>query len=660
MNASALFNSIGEPFAAGMFENESDARIIRYSNALKRFWEKADMPPYDGGMLYPTGLHPFNYDFSIKFRPHYANTYQIDRRGLMAKSEAAYQIVDKEISLVKHFADTPHTVGGMGWTHSFPNYARVLSEGLNGYKERVDALPEGDFKTGMLLVLEGICLYHKRCLNHLRAQNAPEQLIAALEKVPYKPAENIYEAMVSLNFVYYVDGCDDIGPLDKILLPYYNGENVVELIREFFRHVDANDGWSGTLGPDYNDITRMCIRAIHNGRRPNLQLLVKPDMPDWVWEESAASLATSCGQPAMYNYQRYMNKMRELMPYVPESDLSHLAFGGCTETMLEGMSNVGSDDAGINVALVFSDYMRSKLSTADTYEQFFDGFVAEIRATIAYMLDRLNEYRRTRALYRPAVIRTLLVEDCIDTQTEFNAGGARWIWSVINMAGVINVIDSLNAIKALVFEQKKYAPDDFLRLLDERDPTLLALCRKCPSYGNDNDEADIIGKKLADELIDALSQRECYPRGSFYVVSNQFTTYVEAGKNIPATPDGRACGAPLCDSLGAIHGNDTKGPTALLNSVSKLPLERMIGTPITNIRIAKEHLSASLKPLVTAYFERGGMQLQISSLSRAEMLDAIKHPEKHESLVVRVGGFSEYFNRLSPELKQTIIDRTEH
>ena len=660
MNTSDLFNSIGEPFAAGMFEYESESPMIRYSNALRRFWEKADMPSYDGGMLYPSGVHPFNYDLSIKFRPHYANTYQIDRKGLMAKNREAYEIVDKEIALVKHFGDTPHTVGGMGWTHSFPNYTRVLSEGLDKYRERVEALSDGDFKRAMLLVLEGIDIYYSRCLNHLKEQNAPAQLIAALEKVPYKPASNIYEAMVSLNFIYYVDGCDNIGPLDKILLPYYNGEDIVELIREYFGHVDANDGWSGTLGPDYNDITRMCIRAIHNGRRPNLQLLVKPDMPDWVWEECVASLATSCGQPAMYNYQKYMAKMRELMPYIPESDLSHIAFGGCTETMLEGMSNVGSDDAGINVALVFSDYMRANLAASNTYEQFFDGFIVEIRATIAYILDRLNEYRRTRALYRPAVIRTLLIDDCIDTQTEFNAGGARWMWSVINMAGVINVIDSLNAIKTLVFEQKKYTQADFLRLLDERDPEFLSLCRKCPTYGNDDDRADGVGKKLVDELIDALSQRECYPRGRFYMVSNQFTTYVEAGRKIPATPDGRECGAPLCDSLGAIHGNDTKGPTALLNSVSKLPLENIIGTPITNIRIAKEHLPLYLKPLVTSYFERGGMQLQISSLSRAEMLDAIEHPENHKSLVVRVGGFSEYFNRLSPELKQTIIERTEH
>ena len=658
MILSELFSSIGEHYAQGLFEFEGDAPIVRYANALKRYWEKAGFPSYDGGMLYPCGVNSFNYDTSVAFRPHYANTYQLNHGLLKKKSAEAYEIVIKETSLVKAFK--VHTVGGMGWTHSFPNYERVLREGLNEYERRIDALKDGDFKRGMKILFEGIGIYHARCLSNLREANAPKELIQALENVPYKPATNVYEALISLNFIYYVDGCDDIGPLDKLLLPYYNGENIVELIKELFRHVDDNDGWSGTLGPLYNDITRMCLQAIHNGRRPNLQLLITDDMPDWVWEESVASLATSCGQPSLYNYQRYIDKLKGLMKEIPDSDLSRLAFGGCTETMLEGISNVGSDDAGINVALIFSEYMRSHLPDSRTYADFFDGLSKQLRRTIAEVLDLLNEYRRTRALYRPAVVRTLLVDDCIDNETEFNAGGARWMWSVINMAGTINVIDSLSVIKELVYEKKKYTNEEFLKLLDAGDEVFLAECKKCPNYGNDNDKADLIGKALINVLTDALNQRKCYPRGRFYAVSNQFTTYVGAGKCIPSTPDGRCNGAPLCDSLGAIHGNDTKGPTALLNSVSKLPLEDMIGTPITNIRISKEHLPITLKPLVKTFFESGGMQLQVSCLSREEMLDAIEHPENHKSLVVRVGGFSEYFNRLSLELKQTIINRTEH
>lgn len=660
MKAFELFSSIGEPFAAGLFEFEGASPLVRYSNALKRFWESAEMPSYDGGKLYPCGENIFTYDKTLGAFPHYCNTLSLRPEVLKAKSEEAYQLMHQEKSLVAEFYFSPHTVGGMGWTHSFPNYTRVLAEGLDRYRERVEALEDGDFRQGLLILLDGIDAYHARCMELLRRSDAPAELISALEKMPYKPAENVYEALVSLNFIYYIDGCDDIGPLDRMLLPYYRGEDLVPLLQELFRHIDQNEGWSGTLGPEYNDITRMCIRAIHNGRRPNLQLLVKPDMPDWVWEESAASLATSCGQPAMYNYDLYQKTLHEFIPEIPEEDLKRMAFGGCTETMLEGISAVGSDDAGINLALIFAEYMQEALPRCGSYDEFFDGLVQAIRKVTAETLDLLNEYRRTRALYRPSMVRTLLVEDCIDNQQEFNAGGARWVWSVINMAGSINVIDSLNVIRTMVYEEKTCSGAEFLEKLNARDEEFLAQTKKCPSYGNDDAKADAVGTALLNAVSDALSQRSCFPRGKFYPVSNQFTTYVDAGKGVAATPDGRCCGAPLCDSLSAIHGNDTNGPTALLSSVSKLPLSRVIGTPITNIRISKKNLPMALKPLVNGFFRMGGMQLQVSCLSREEILDAMAHPENHRSLVVRIGGFSEYFIRLSPEMQQTVLERTEY
>ena len=127
-----------------------------------------------------------------------------------------------------------------------------------------------------------------------------------------------------------------------------------------------------------------------------------------------------------------------------------------------------------------------------------------------------------------------------------------------------------------------------------------------------------------------------------------------------ATPDGRGDWEPLCDSCGAVHGRDTEGPTALLNSVAALRGERILGTPITNIRISKSNLPVLLRPLVEAFFKEGGMQLQVTCASRDELIDALEHPEKHQNLVVRIGGFSEYFNRLSPALKQTVIARTEY
>lgn len=659
MTTYELFLSIGEPFAAGLFEWEGEAPIVRYANALRRFFEYAKLPPYEGGMLYPQGMCPFTYDKSVAVKPHYGNTMTIDYPLLEQKSKVAFTLMKAEDDLVVKFNDSPHTVGGMGWTHAFPNYGRVFNEGLNGYAVRVGALPEGDFCRGMQILLEGIGIYHRRCLVLLTEANAPKKLTDALSRMPYEPPKSIYEALLSLNFIFYIDGCDNVGPLDRLLLPYHRGEDMVPLLREFFGNVDINYAWSGTLGPNYNDLTRMCLRAVHHLRRPSFQLLVTPDMPDWVWEESAAALATGCGQPAMYNLPLYEKTIRELIPEVNEADLGRIAFAGCTETMFEGLSAVGSDDAGINHALILSDYMREGLAACTSYDDFYRGLVAEMRRAVAATLDRLNEYRRTRALYRPSVVRTLLVDDCLENQTEFNAGGARYVYSLINNAGVINVIDSLNAIRELVYDKKKYAPKDFIALMDARDPAFLADAEDCPFYGNDNDAADAVGTALIADIAEAFSQRECYPRGRFYPVANQFKTFIHAGGRIPATPDGRAYGAPLCDSLGAIHGNDYKGPTALLNSVAKLGLHQFIGSPVTNMRISKKHLPTVLAPLVSVFFENGGMQLQITCASREEMLDAMVHPEAHKSLIVRVGGFSEYFIRLDPAMQKSIIERTE-
>ena len=470
----------------------------------------------------------------------------------------------------------------------------------------------------------------------------------------------MYEALVCWNFIYYIDGCDDIGALDRNLIPYYDGTDVTHLIREMFTHVDANDGWSGPLGPKYNEITLMCLKAIHGLRRPNLQLLVTKDMPSEMWDAVSESIATGCGQPALYNYELYIENMKKRMPEVSDKDLERICFGGCTETMIEGLSAVGSDDAGINVALAFCDYMNSSLTKADSYEGFFEGFKLYLEDIINKTVDILNEHRRTRALYRPAIVRTLLIDDCIEKELEFNNGGTRYMWSLINVAGVVNVIESLYAIRTLVFESGLYSASEFIEKLNAQDGEFLLHVKKCPAYGNGNESVDLIGADILKAVNDIFATRECFPRGKFHMVSNQFSTYVDSGRGVGATPDGRACGAPLCDSLGAQNGKDTMGPTALLSSASAINPSLVIGTPITNMRISKEHVNGMLAPLVISYFEKGGMQLQVSCLSREDMLDAINHPEKHQNLIVRIGGFSEYFVRLSRELQETVLKRTEY
>ena len=328
--------------------------------------------------------------------------------------------------------------------------------------------------------------------------------------------------------------------------------------------------------------------------------------------------------------------------------------------MIEGLSNVGSDDAGINTALIFDEFLRTNLDKFDTFDAFLEAYAVEAECVVASVCENLEEHRKSRAMFRPQPIRTLFIDDCIDRMKDFNAGGARYNWSVINVAGLINVIDSMQVVKTLVYEEKRYTAAQFLEKLDAQDPQFLADCARQPKHGNDNASVNAIASILSERIFSEFERHTCTPGGRYFPVSNQFTTYEYAGMSVRATPDGRANGEPLCDSCGAIHGRDTNGPTALLSSVASLRLDLVLGTPITNIRISKRNLPIALKPLTEGFFRMNGMQLQVTCASKEELLDALEHPEQHESLVVRIGGFSEYFNRLSPTLKQSVIDRAEY
>jgi formate C-acetyltransferase len=130
---------------------------------------------------------------------------------------------------------------------------------------------------------------------------------------------------------------------------------------------------------------------------------------------------------------------------------------------------------------------------------------------------------------------------------------------------------------------------------------------------------------------------------------------VEAEDNDPL---GRKKGEPLCDSLSAVHGKDTAGPTALLNSVTSLNLNRALGVPVLNFNINPDFKDEVLKALILGYMKQGGIQMQITCISREILEEAYRNPEDHKNLVVRVGGYSEYFYRLNDEIKRMIIERT--
>jgi len=328
-STATLLQGLGEHFAAGYMEIAQGSPLTRWARAGRRRWEAQTVPTYREQLLWPDGPVRSLEQNSI-VQPSYSFTYAYHDAVLVARlrnadgpTQNALHTLRKEMRALDGRLDcihTPHTVGGRGYTHSMPNYGRVLREGLDAHAQRVKnglerAISDEDadgqaFFEAMTDVIEGIRAWHQRLLDHLcdlsPLSRQGKALLAALERVPWRPARSFFEALVAYNLVFYLDDCDNPGCIDQELSPYLqtdlssgrvDHEQAVALVRAFWRHVDDNDGWSAVVGgtrpdgaPHYGEMTVICLQAARGMRRPNLQLHVRPEMPAAVWEAASDTL----------------------------------------------------------------------------------------------------------------------------------------------------------------------------------------------------------------------------------------------------------------------------------------------------------------------------------------------------------------------------------
>jgi len=733
-----ILKDLGEFFASGYFELPGGSPMLRWSRAVRRRWENEPPGCYTGGMIHPCG--PKGHDRSdIRqnriLRPDFSFTwtYQDDlidsclkdatepqRETLLALRNVMRGECDRlSVFTIPHVVDgaeelfgrypsdlgftTPHVVGGAGFTHSIPNYTRVLTEGLEEHARRIEigleqAHRHGDrqrieFYLGLQDVLTGIRCWHSHMIEHLRSWSSDDptalerrdRVLEALRHVPFKPAGTFYEAVLAYNLIFYLDDADNLGRIDQVLYPYYkkdcregrlDREGALKLLREFLGNVDkaAALGTSAIGGTNidgeagYNEMTVMCMEASHGNVTPTLELRVRKDMPDELWQAAFDSLLSGNGQPCFYNEEGYLNSLRQYDLGLTEQDITLWNGGGCTETMIHGCSNVGSIDAGINLPLVLESTLNRHLADARSFDAFIAAFKRDIAETIRDIVENVNRDQQCRAQHRPQPMRSLLIDDCIDRGLEFNAGGARYNWSVVNMAGLSNVADSLAAIKQVVFETREKTAAQLLDILETNfagQEEFRRRLKRCPRFGNDCPEVDDIAVEIAESVFAEYRRYAPWRGGRFLPACIMFAVYGWAGAQVGATPDGRLAGEPLADSIGPYQGRDVNGPTAMLNSVTKLPLSLAVGTPVLNIRLGKQLLTEpplrpKLRALIEAYFARGGMQIQINIVDQETLKDAIEHPERHEDLIVRIGGYSVRFNNLSEDLKLSLLERTVH
>ncbi len=550
-----------------------------------------------------------------------------------------------------------------------------------------------DFYSGVCDVFAGIRAWHQNILDHLSGHQPADEAEAArlrklrevLTRIPFKPARTFYEAILTHVFVMYLDFCDNPGRLDIELAPYYEPDlaagritraEALELLRELCRIVCDNDTWSATIGgtnpkgsPAFSEVTDLCLEAVIGHHRPNYQLRIRPDMPDSTWGAALDAIAAATGQPALHNEMLYLKSLKNAIPDLTDDDLAWWAGAGCTETLIQGRTNCGSLDAGFNLPWILEQSLHKHLIASPDFESFVSSFEAELVENIAHVTGLLNDIQRDRAIAMPHPMRTILHQDCIERGLDFNAGGARYNWGVLTLAGLANVADSLAALRDVVFSQgfcSKAALLDALKADFAGYDELLARLVRAPKFGNDAQDVDDLAAHVFSTACDEIARHRTYQGSGPYLPSCIiFMGAPAAGMDVGALPDGRRAREPIADSIGPYQGRDKNGPTATIRSVTKLPLHRAIGTPVFNLRIQPSALKSKsgrmrVRSLVEAYFELGGMQLQFSVVDQETLQDAIDNPEQYANLAVRVGGFSGLFTILSPELQQAILARTLH
>ncbi|HER08439.1 MAG TPA: formate C-acetyltransferase/glycerol dehydratase family glycyl radical enzyme, partial [Bacteroides sp.] len=547
-------------------------------------------------------------------------------------------------------------------------------------------------------------------------------MAAVCRRVPAHAPETLHEALqyywfVHLGVITELNPWDSFNPgrLDQHLLPFYRRDLEGGLLDEagarellhcfwikFNNHpappkvgVTAEESNTYTdfclinLGgvkedgsDGVNELTLILLDVIEEMRllQPSSMVQVSPKNPDDYVDRAVRIVKTGFGQPSFFNtgaiIQELVNQGKSL------EDARRGGASGCVESgafgteayILTGYFNL------VKVLEITlhngTDPMTGKKIGAETgepgtfhsFEALKKAFIRQLHHFMDIKIAGNNIIERIFSVHMPVPFLSLLIEDCIPKGRDYNAGGARYNTSYVQGVGLGSITDMMSSLDVHVFERKSITLPTFLRVLADNfeghDAFRASLLYDTPRYGNDDDAADRHARWVFEAFHDAVDGRMS-PRGATYRINMLPTTsHVYFGKVVGATPDGRLALEPLSEGISPVQGMDRRGPTAVLNSALKIDHLKTGGTLLnqkfTPDFFSNGHSIRKLTGLIRGYFSKNGHHIQFNVVSAATLRDAQKHPEKHQDLIVRVAGYSDYFNALGRELQDEIIRRTEH
>lgn len=442
----------------------------------------------------------------------------------------------------------------------------------------------------------------------------------------------------------------------------------------------------GGVKPDgsdaVNELTYILLDVIEEMRllQPSSMVQVSKKNPENFIRRTLQITKTGFGQPSFFNTDAIIQELVRQGKQL--EDARNGGASGCVEAgafgteayILSGYFNlVKVLELTLNNGFDKRTNKQAGMRTGDpelfiSFEELMNAFEQQLQYLTAVKMRGNNMIHRIFADFMPVPFLSLLIDDCITNGRDYNAGGARYNTTYIQGVGLGSLTDSLTAIKYHVFEKKTISMSGLLKALaadfENFEEFRKELVYHTPKYGNDDDYADDQARLVFRMFFDAVDGRPTSIGGIHRINMLPTTSHVYFGSVIGALPDGRKAKQPLSEGISPFQGADHKGPTAVLKSASKID-HLLTGGTLLNQKFAPSFFEGDeainkLTSLIRAYFRMDGHHIQFNVVSAETLKDAQKHPEKHRDLIVRVAGYSDYFNDLGEDLQNEIIRRTEH
>ncbi len=609
--------------------------------------------------------------------------------------------------------------GGPGWyngeawqhrDHYAPAYERILTMGIKGILEEIEESKKNhacdedklNFLEACKIEMEAFSSFIKRyaekCDNKVIKENcmsivldAPKTFYQGLQLVWFCHIVFLYKGLGAMAFGRMDQYLRDlyVNDIENGVISFEDGQNLLEnffmKITEYSSIYNICIGGITIDGDDaVNPLTYAILWAVKACQvpGPNLSARISKKNPDYFLMECLKSIGTGLGYPALMCDET--NRAALMRMGYEERDVNNFCMVGCIENLLPGLQPPWADgryNAPLALGYTLFDGVdilngkKASISTGDalkfeTMADFISATEKQLKAMAdSYILEALSETAKNNNKNFSNAFLSCLTHNCVERGLDMNNGGTKYphVYGACGM-GIGTMADSLAAIEKCVFIDKSISMEtlkeaikaNFIGYEKERE-----LLKAAPKFGNDDDFADKYAVWYVDYLSQMFDSYRFYDGGRVYVLMAANTQNISAGHDCCATADGRGACEPISDAGSPTYGVDVNGPTYTFASLSKPDYTKIAGGSVVNQKFSpslfegEENLKR-LCALVRVYFGRGGQELQINSVSREILKDAMVHPENYRNLVVRVSGFSAYFINLDKAVQIDILNRTEH